>query len=369
MGERPKPGEAYVRVAVLWASESSKNLGVRALARGSRDLLRRVWDDVDIEYVDFGHRPDQLRFGRKRSMIRERVLNEHGMMQWFRQFDLIWDTRSGDSFADIYGLDRHMKMSLMYEFAQQARVPSVLAPQTIGPFNTRTGRAIARRSLRRSDLVYARDVVSSEASAHLGRSADRLTSDLVFGIDQPTPVADADVLLNVSGLLWHPNSHVDYEFYRRSTHRTISALLSQGREVTLLPHVLDSANADNDVPVSTALEAEYAGRVDLHVPRDLDDARSVIAGANLLIGARMHACLNALSTGTPAVALAYSRKFKPLLDALDWPSLAALTEKQDPCDLVLSVAEDPEAGTRAAAARERGVASIREVEADLRERF
>jgi hypothetical protein len=44
-------------------------------------------------------------------------------------------------------------------------------------------------------------------------------------------------------------------------------------------------------------------------PPDLDDARSIIAGSRVLVGARMHACLNALSTGVPAIAMSYSRKF------------------------------------------------------------
>ena len=32
----------------------------------------------------------------------------------------------------------------------------------------------------------------------------------------------------------------------------------------------------------------------------------------------MHACLNALSLGVPAVPMAYSRKFAPLLEDLGW---------------------------------------------------
>lgn len=362
-------GEAEMRVAVLWASDSSANLGVRALARGSGDLLRRVWPDVEIEYVDFGHRPNELRFGRKRSMIRERVTNQHGMMRWFRGFDLVWDTRSGDSFADIYGLDRHMKMSLMYEFAQQAGTPTVLAPQTIGPFRTRSGRVLARRNMKRSAIVYARDSVSAAAASKLRRPADRLTSDLVFGIEQPGPSAPSDVLLNVSGLLWNPNRHVDHAAYQESTRRMIDALLDAGRSVTLLPHVLDSADPDNDVPVARALHTEYHGRVDVKTAESLDEVRSIIANANLVIGARMHACLNALSTGTPAIALAYSRKFKPLLDGLDWPYMIPLNDRTDPVHRLLDMTRESDLAVRAAHARERGMASIRRIEQDLRERF
>jgi polysaccharide pyruvyl transferase WcaK-like protein len=54
------------------------------------------------------------------------------------------------------------------------------------------------------------------------------------------------------------------------------------------------------------------------IPKTLAEVRSVVAGANLVIGARMHACLNALSCGTPAIAWAYSRKFTPLMSDLGW---------------------------------------------------
>lgn len=358
-----------MRIAVLWASESSANLGVRALARGSRDLLLRTWPDAQIEYVDFGHRPEQLRFGRKRSMLRERVLAEHGMMSWFRDLDLIWDTRSGDSFADIYGMDRHWKMSLLMEFAQQAKTPTVFAPQTIGPFGTRTGRVLARRNLRRSRLVYARDDLSAQAAISLGRGADHLTSDLVFGIEQPDSSIASDVLLNVSGLLWRPNRHVDYARYQSGMTSLIDTLLAQGRAVSLLPHVLDSADPDNDVPVARALHEKYEGRVALSIPSDLDDVRRMTAGANVVIGARMHACLNALSTGTPAIALAYSRKFKPLLDGLGWPHMVPLTEDIDIPGQILESLNAPDLAESARAARERGQASIRAIENDLRERL
>ena len=49
---------------------------------------------------------------------------------------------------------------------------------------------------------------------------------------------------------------------------------------------------------ATCTRGTTAG-IGLYVPADLDDARAVIKGANVVIGARMHACLNALSTGTP----------------------------------------------------------------------
>lgn len=330
-----------MRVLVAWAGETSPNLGVRALGQGSADLLRRVFGQPEIEYMDFGNRPPQLPWGRPRSLMRERLTGRAGMMDWLGGFDVLWDTRSGDSFADIYGPARHAKMALVHEFAAQAGVATVIAPQTIGPFRSLRGRALARRNLRRSRLAFARDPLSAAAASALGRPVDATATDLVFGIEQPQGLeATRDVLLNVSGLLWKPSTHVDNERYRSNVRSVIDQLLAAGRSITLLPHVLHSHDSDNDVPVSVALAEEYSGRIDVRVPDDLDDARRVISASQVVIGARMHACLNALSTGVPAVAMAYSRKFAPLMDSIGWDNVVSLRTDADPATSVISAVND-----------------------------
>lgn len=344
------------RFLVLWAEESSPNLGVAALARGSRDLLRRVDPDAEFVFANYGARPTEIPWGRPRSLVRERIQNRFGMQAYLRQFDLVWDTRSGDSFADIYGIDRHLTMSLVHEFAVQAGTPVAMAPQTIGPFGTRRGRLLGRRTLHRSTTVLARDPDSVRAADQLGRPADLMTADLVFAIDPPTPGPSHDVLFNVSGLLWQANSHVDAHAYRRVVRESIAGLRAAGRDVTLLAHVLDSPHSDNDVPVVRELSEESGGELDVVVPTSLDDVRSTIAGASVLIGSRMHACLNALSVGVPSVPLAYSRKFAPLLRSVGW-DVGFDLRTDDPVSLPSRIIEavehvDP-AGAREAAAKGR----------------
>ncbi|WP_460798522.1 polysaccharide pyruvyl transferase family protein [Microbacterium sp. GXF0217] len=356
-----------MRILVAWAGEASPNLGVRALGRGSEDLLRQIWPDAEFTWMDFGNRPEAVPWGRPRSLIKERVLGRSGMMDWLAQFDLYWDTRSGDSFADIYGASRHAKMSLLHEFAAQAGARTILAPQTIGPFDSWRGRSYARRNLHRSSLAFARDPQSANAAAELGRPVDVTATDLVFGIRPPEPEASWDVLLNVSGLLWRASDHVDNERYRRLIRALIPALLAQGRRVTLLPHVLDSHDPDNDVPVSFDLQNEFDGLIDVHVPADLDDARSTIAGAQLVIGARMHACLNALSTGTPAVAMAYSRKFGPLMHELGWDQVITLADASVGVDDVMRAVNTPGAKQRALEAQAAGQALLEPVSQRLSE--
>ena len=233
-------------------------------------------------------------------------------------FDLVWDTRSGDSFSDMYGSRRHRTMSLVHEFAAQTGATLVLAPQTIGTFATREARLLARRSLNRSRAVFARDPESAREANDLGRPVDAITSDLVFAIDQPARGTERDVLINVSGLLWSDNPHVDARAYRETVIELVQRLRSGGRGVALLAHVRDSSDSDNDVPAVLDAARMIGGEIDMIVPEGLDDVRSQIAGSRLVIAARMHACLNALSVGVPAIPMAYSRKFLPLMDAIGW---------------------------------------------------
>jgi polysaccharide pyruvyl transferase WcaK-like protein len=230
----------------------------------------------------------------------------------------------GDSFADIYGLARLRSLVAMGEFTHRCGVPLVLSPQTIGPFETRQGRLLAAFSLRRADLVLCRDPVSAEVATSLGCRNPVVTTDVVFALDVPDASASSDVLVNVSGLLWNSDRHGPADAYRRSVTALVEALRAAGREVTLLAHVLDSPSPDNDVPVVRELGARWG--LPVAVPAGLGEVRALLRGANLLVGSRMHACLNSLSVGTPAVALAYSRKFRPLLSELGWDAVVELGE-------------------------------------------
>ena len=313
-----------MRVLVLWADDRSPNLGVRVLGAGTEALARRVWPDAEFVFYNYGARTAPVRLGSSTELVREAVTRRRGLAAWFRGFDLVMDTRAGDSFADIYGLPRLSAMCAATEYAARLGVPVILSPQTIGPFGSRVATALARRSLRTATLVMARDSISADASASLGRPVDVLTTDVVFALEVPEPVEQRDVVLNVSGLLWQPGPHVDSAAYRRTVAEVYDALVAQGRRVSLLAHVLASDNADDDVPAVRDFQRTHAPEAEVLVPTSLPQTREILAGARLVIGSRMHACLNALSVGTPAIPLAYSRKFAPLMADLGWEHVVDL---------------------------------------------
>lgn len=329
-----------MKILLLWADERSPNLGVRALGEGTAALCRRLWPNAVIDSQNYGHGPSPVNIGSSKSLLRELVTDSRGTRTWLRGYDLVIDTRAGDSFADIYGVRRLVQMSVMAEFVRLCGVPLVMGPQTIGPFTGRGARLLAAWSLRRARAVLARDTTSALAAAELHRPVDATTTDVVFALPAPPAEGKRDVVLNPSGLLWATSAHGDPNRYRACMRTIIEGLLARGRQVSLLAHVLhgaDSANPDDDEPAVAALAEEYG--LEQVIPRDLTHARALLGGANLVIGSRMHACLNAISVGTPAVPLAYSRKFAPLLGALGLTDVVDLRADEDPAASVLAIVD------------------------------
>lgn len=329
-----------MRVLVAWADGRSPNLGVRALAAGSEAIVQSLGPGVETTFVNFGSGTAPSPIGTWRDITKERVLARRGLGDWLAGFDLFLDTRSGDSFADIYGLRRLAAMTALGDLAAARGVPVVLGPQTVGPFGSRRGRLLARRTLARAAAVLARDSASVEAARALGRRDVVATTDVVFALPPALPDQQRDVVLNVSGLLWEPNTHVDHLRYRAVVVGLGKRLLAQGRRVTLLAHVLGSSGPDTDEPAVGAV-AHVLGDVDAVVPEGLDEVRDVLASARVVIGSRMHACLNALSVGTPALPLAYSRKFAPLLADLGWTHVVDLRADVPHVDAVVAAIDDP----------------------------
>jgi len=312
-----------MKALILWADARSGNLGVQALGQGTSDLLERAFPGILVSFQSYGPGDAPHSFDSRLLLgFRPRLFKE--LIDWIAEFDVVVDTGAGDSFADIYGLRRLVEMSSVREAVRRSGAPLVMGPQTYGPFRTRAGRTIARTSLRSASLAFGRDPESIRyAGAELGRRITPAT-DVAFAIEKSVADPSRSILVNVSGLLWDPNPHVDNTYYRESLLQLTNGLHAKGYPVSLLAHVTDASNPDNDIYAIEQFSKLLAEDPEILVPSDLQDVRQMIASAKLVIGSRMHACLNALSQGVPAIAWAYSRKFGPLLSGLNWEGVLDL---------------------------------------------
>ena len=313
------------QILVTWASPDSANIGVQTLANGAEYLSRRVFgDEVTLTFTFslFNEREENRLLSNKQLIISQ-FSKKSKLHRYLSRFDLILDTCGGDSFTDIYGTGRFLRILLLQRAAAQIGVPVVMTHQTFGPIRNKIIAKLASLHLKRNKniLLVCRDSESYAISQKF-MPANRLilASDLSFYFQEESDLVRSGIALNVSGLLWDPNSHVDYMQYRSETMKFIELLLESGRKVTIFDNVSSfQESADDDSRPGKYLKAKFGESLSYSQPKSITEAKNSLKTFEVVVGARMHACLNSLNVGTPAIALAYSRKFAPIFRDLGWP--------------------------------------------------
>lgn len=327
-----------LRICLIMHSTRSDNLGVGALTVSQVAILRQLaaeqgralqitvldWKDARTPYVTG---PDI----RIIDLDRRQMLSPFGYFATARRSDMVIDIGAGDSFADIYGTGRLNRMFWLKFLTHLARTPLVVAPQTIGPFTRPLSKFLAKLSLRLSAVVATRDAMSTRALADLGyKGAVVEASDVALRLpyDPPVPSGDAppQVGINVSGLLMaggytgknELGIALDYPALIRDLIRHFQGL---GAQVHLVPHVIVRTGRmvmEDDYRASEALAAEFPGTVLAPAFTSPSEAKSYIAALDFFMGARMHACIAAFSSGVPVIPMAYSRKFAGLFGSIGY---------------------------------------------------
>lgn len=247
-------------------------------------------------------------------------------IRMLRKCDIVFDIGEGDSFADIYGLKRLTMQVLSKALCRLFGVPLILSPQTIGPFNTRVGTLLGKIGLGAAKIVYCRDGLSAGYVESLGGGNKlRETVDVAFALPYSKPVANVATLrlgINVSGLMMHSSSDFGFSLdYKALIEKTCELMLAHPQaEVFLVPHVLcDTAEVEDDYRASQTIQRAFPALKIAPRFRSPSEAKSFISGLDFLTGARMHACIAAISSGVPVVPMAYSRKFNGLFSSVGYP--------------------------------------------------
>jgi colanic acid/amylovoran biosynthesis protein len=324
-------------IGLLWHSLSSSNLGVGALtlsqialiesaaARLNKQVQFKIFGTLGAE--NYGHTPNVVSVcGLERNFI---VPWKSPFLKQLRECDLVLDIGEGDSFTDIYGLERYLILVGTKYAAWLSRIPLILSPQTIGPFQGKFTRAGARFIMRRSQCVFARDHLSMEYLRTNSISNADEVIDVAFALPYTKqtlqPNGRVRVGINVSGLLYHGGYTRNNQFglsldYAELTHAMLDWFTAKNDcDVFLVSHVIpESMVVENDHRVALALKQRYPGVMVTDRFTSPSEAKSFISGMDFFIGARMHACIGAFSSGVPVVPLAYSRKFNGLFESLGY---------------------------------------------------
>jgi colanic acid/amylovoran biosynthesis protein len=387
-----------VRVILFGAGFSTDNLGVGALTVGGIKCLLLRYPQAEISLLDYGKTEVvhslriraqvkripvvNMRFSWRVYLgnniaillalavllkllpsrkVREWVIRKNDCLRQIHQADVFASIAGGDSFSDIYGLERLLYMSLPQILAVLLGQKLVLLPQTIGPFKRRFSRAVARYILRRADHIYSRDRAGLQEITALigpGLSSQRafFCYDVAFVMDPTRPdqiefegppqiFAGTGPLVgvNISGLLYMGGYSRNNMFglradYRMFVRRVIDLLIEKGASVVVVPHVFGAGkNSESDLiacdEVYKQLKSKYGERIGVVRHQfDQSEMKYLIGQCDFFVGSRMHSCIAAISQCVPTVSVAYSDKFIGVMATLGIESLVAdarsLTEDQ-----------------------------------------
>lgn len=362
-----------VKICILGAGFDTGNMGVSALAEGSLKCILHRFPDAEIILLNYGKsgftfpfrtggmqtvvRLVNMRFSKRFYLknniamlillsfalklipyrnLRRKLIEGNPCLREIEGCDVVASIAGGDSFSDIYGVGRLLYVSLPQVLVVLRGKKLVLLPQTIGPFKGRSARVIAKYILNHAEVIYSRDHqglkdAQNLMAANYERDRLRFCCDVGFVVD-PTPPAELGLVglpasregspligVNISGLLFaQGHNHNGFSGlrmeYRKLVYALVDFLIRRKKAVVLLvPHVIAKLGEGDSYVcqrVYEELKPKYGDSVALaNGTYNQNEIKYIIGMCDFFVGARMHACIAAVSQNVPTVPIAYSDKF------------------------------------------------------------
>lgn len=362
----PTSADRPLRLALIGAAPDTGNLGVSALCESVIHTIARLEPDAQVTFFDNGRgngeatiadcpvRRQGLRYSRRihqpSSLLNARLsmatggIFDNPILQVLRNADVALDITGGDSFSDIYGPERFRRGVAVKQLVLRCGTPLILLPQTYGPYQAPAHRREAADLVQHASMAWARDGDSFEVLRELGGDG---SVELRCGVDvavqlpalDPGPKLDDRIRqwidsrgdgdpplvgLNVSGLLFNDPEASARQYgltidYPALIRRLVERLLQEtNARIVLTPHVGggDDTGESDVAACRTLARALNAGsRVAIGPSRPAaSEVKWIISQCDWFCGTRMHSTIAALSTGTPASAIAYSLKTRGVFE-------------------------------------------------------
>lgn len=243
----------------------------------------------------------------------------------FEDCDFVFNLCAGDGFTDIYGKWRTFSESYMTILGSFKNCKMILAPQTIGPFNSKICRQLARFTMNRCDYIFVRDNPSYKLCEEMGQSdKTKEVIDVALALPYTKQKLNSgfNFGINVSGLLYNDdNNRFQLSFdYKEFIERLVSFGLDQNFNIHLISHVnIETETGEDDYIACKEIHKKYPQTILVDRFESPIDAKNYISGLDLFSGARMHATIAAISSDIPVIPVAYSRKVNGLYGNLNYP--------------------------------------------------
>ncbi|MCI8955867.1 MAG: polysaccharide pyruvyl transferase family protein [Eubacterium sp.] len=324
------------KIGLFGLTFQSGNKGCSALAYSFLEILFRcVKEEVQIIVFSYLQNEKIVGYEEKLNIVIQPfslngIKNISNLNHQIKECDIVFDFTEGDSFSDIYGIKRAVKVSLTKEMTIRNNVPLVLGPQTYGPYRNFLIKKWAKRIVNKSNYACARDMTSSERMEKITKKKMDYFTDIAFALppdDKNYQMSSRKKIgINVSSLLMNGGYTGDNQFglkvdYSQYIESLIERVLEMEEyEIHLIPHVISAVydSVENDFKACNILKEKYPEIV-VAPPFDTPmEAKRYMSEMDVFTGARMHATIGAFSMKVPTIPFSYSPKFEGLFDSLKY---------------------------------------------------
>jgi colanic acid/amylovoran biosynthesis protein len=303
------------------------NKGAELMLQTILEQFRSTSPSADFAVSQFfGSYQDRAKYGLM-TMLPEGRLGRSTLIKWLmsssfrRTYGLVKPEDitavldgSGFAYSDQWGIQSVRDMADRYTQNKQRGIPTILLPQSFGPFTGQEMRTQAKRLFNAVSLIFAREKASFQHICELGISPDQIhlapdfTNLLTGTIPQGLNLPDnfACIVPNVRMLdKCLPEQSLSYINFLVTA---VLALEEQG----IPPYILLHADKE-DAKVAQEVESRLGRSVPVlshPCPRVL---KGILGKSRLVIGSRFHAIVGALSQGIPVISTGWSHKYRELL--------------------------------------------------------
>ncbi len=328
------------------------NYGCEAIVRGTVELINRIYPNSSITYYSKCFEYDKKQISdlsiklvnieSKSNILKKtitRIVTKLGIeyipftkknfKKIIEQSDVIFSVG-----GDIYSIPEYMRKEKKYryvnelvEFGKYAKKQGkklIIYGASIGPFGEyNNALQYFIKHLKQVDYIFCREKITMEYLRNLGISKNTsFLPDPAFIVSYKniTLLERRYIGINLSELsLKELYGNVKQEDIEAICVTIKNIYLNMKMPIMLIPHVVSPViSFDNDLiflsKIYRMLDESVKENTILVEPKGFLDAKEYLKQCKLVICARMHCAVNALTVGTPTVFLSYSIKSKGMTE-------------------------------------------------------
>lgn len=334
----------------LYGISGVYNYGCEAIVRGTEIIIHKKWPTAHIKYASLRPKDDKHRLKGCDIEIIPRKMHRFGSIQRFNgliaqqiglysqrifQEDLKWIESCDMIFSiggDLYTIPPNYKepkksyYNPLIHFGEAIKAHDkkfVIWGASIGPFEGYPkAKEVFMNHLFKADLITSRESSTTQYLKNFGMKNVIECADPAFAVPKPNNIKNSldphklHIGINLSPLSsnYTFKSGIKEDIIQKQADIITFIIKKFNAKIILIPHVICDFNVNDD-------DLRYLKLIKSRIPKDLKNqvhlleedvgflgTKNVLATCDVVIAARMHCAINALSSGVPTIFLAYSRK-------------------------------------------------------------